>query len=107
MYVLCFLLNIHVELKILYHFISPLLLSCSGARSEALASAQLELHGLQDMLDNLTTWITDAEAKLSEAEAMPISMDLEKVEQQLAEHEVSSPYNSHTVKSYIHSYHIP
>lgn len=59
-----------------------------GARSEALASAQLELHGLHDMLENLLSWISDAEGKMSETEAMPIGTDLETVEKQLSEHEV-------------------
>ena len=60
----------------------------AGARSEALASALLELHGLQDMLDSLWTWVADAERKMSETEVMPIGSDLETVEQQLASHEV-------------------
>ena len=62
----------------------------TGSRSEALASAQLELHGLQDMLDNLLSWITDADGKMTETEAMPIGTTIEAVEQQLANHEVSA-----------------
>lgn len=60
----------------------------SGARSEALASALLELHGLQDMLDNLWSWVAGAETTIRETELVPIGNDLETVEQQLAEHEV-------------------
>lgn len=65
-----------------------LLLLFTGPRSEALASAQLELHGLQDMLDSMLSWITDAEGAMKDAEAMPISMDMEAVEAQLTDHEV-------------------
>ena len=53
-----------------------------------MASAQLELHGLQDMLDNLLSWITAAEGEMRETEAMPIGIDMEAVEAQLASHEV-------------------
>lgn len=60
----------------------------AGARSEALASALLELHGLQDMLEKLRAWVAEAEEKMSETEAMPISNDMEVLEQQLAAHEV-------------------
>ena len=59
-----------------------------GARSEALASAQLEQHGLQDMLDSVQAWVSDAEKRMSETEAMPIANDLAAVEEQLAAHEV-------------------
>ena len=60
----------------------------AGARSEALASALLELHGLQDMLEKLRAWVAEAEEKMSETEAMPISNDMDVLEQQLATHEV-------------------
>ena len=63
-------------------------LSPAGARSEALASAQLELHGLQDMLDDLLGWIAAADSRMSATEATPIGTDIETVERQLAEHEV-------------------
>ena len=65
----------------------------TGARSEALASALLELHGLQDMLEKLRAWVSEAEEKMSQTEAMPISNDMEVLEQQLATHEVvHDPY---------------
>ena len=63
-------------------------ISSSGARSEALASALLELHGLQDMLDNLWSWVMEAETTIKETELVPIGNSLETVEQQLTEHEV-------------------
>ena len=59
-----------------------------GARSEALASALLELHGLQDMLDKLRAWVAEAEEKMSQTEAMPIPNNMEELEKQLAAHEV-------------------
>ena len=60
----------------------------SGARSEALASALLELHGLQDMLDKLRAWVAEAAEKMSQTEAMPIPNNIEDLEKQLASHEV-------------------
>ena len=67
-----------------------LILPCvpSGARSEALASALLELHGLQDMLDKLRAWVAEAEERMSQTEAMPIPNNIEDLEKQLASHEV-------------------
>ncbi len=59
-----------------------------GSRSEALASALLELHGLQDMLDGLCTWVSEAEGTIKETELVPIANNLEDVEQQLTDHEV-------------------
>lgn len=50
--------------------------------------AQLELHGLQDMLDNLQAWVAKADSRMTETEVMPIGMDIETVERQLANHEV-------------------
>lgn len=67
----------------------PLCTHCVGARSEGLASALLELHGLQDMLDKLWGWVSEAEATIKETELVPIGNNLEAVEQQLTEHEVS------------------
>ena len=75
-----------------------------GARSEALASAQLELHGLQDMLEGLTSWIVEAEARMSESEAMPIGSDIETVERQLADHEVCVYTYIIIMHTYIHVY---
>ena len=63
-------------------------LKCLGARSEALASALLDLHGLQDMLDKLWGWVSEAEATIKETELVPIENNLEAVEQQLTDHEV-------------------
>ena len=63
-----------------------------GARSEALASALLELHGLQDMLDKLWGWVSEAETTIKETEQVPIGNNLETVEQQLTEHEVGMWY---------------
>ena len=60
----------------------------SGVRSEALASALLELHGLQDMLDKLRAWVAEAEERMSQTEAMPIPNNIEDLEKQLASHEV-------------------
>ena len=59
-----------------------------GARSEALASAQLELHGLQDMLEGLQAWVAEADGRMTETEATPIGSDIATVETQLANHEV-------------------
>ncbi len=76
------------------HVVSMVITCCygallwAGARSEALASAQLELHGLQDMLDNLTGWMVEADGKMTETEATPIGTDKDTVERLLAYHEV-------------------
>jgi len=43
---------------------------------------------LQDMLDSVQSWVSDAEKRMSETEAMPIANNLEGVEEQLAAHEV-------------------
>ena len=59
-----------------------------GARSEALASLLLELHGLQDMLEGLWEWVAGAEATMAATEASPVGNDMETVETQLAQHEV-------------------
>lgn len=64
------------------------MISRAGARSEALASTLLELHGLQDMLDKLRAWVAEAEERMSQTEAMPIANNMEDLEQQLASHEV-------------------
>ena len=60
----------------------------AGARSEALASLLLELHGLQDMLGGLWDWVAGAEATMTGTETTPIGNDMETVEAQLAQHEV-------------------
>ena len=65
----------------------------TGARSEALASLLLELHGLQDMLEGLCEWVAGAEATMATTEASPVGNDMETVERQLAEHEVL--YSTH------------
>ena len=59
-----------------------------STRSEALASSLLEVHGLQDMMDELGDWVTGAEGDMAIAEGTPIGDDLESVEQQLNQHEV-------------------
>ena len=48
----------------------------------------LEVHGLQDMLDQLSEWVQQAEVSMGGAEGVPVGNDLESVEQQLADHEV-------------------
>ena len=53
-----------------------------------LASALLELHGLQDTLEKLRAWVAEAEEKMTETEGMPISNDMEVLEGQLSAHEV-------------------
>ena len=67
-----------------------LLLFSPGARSDALASLLLELHGLQDMLGGLWEWVAGAEATMAQTEASSVGNDMETVETQLAQHEVSS-----------------
>ncbi len=59
-----------------------------GARSEDLASSLLELHGLQDMLDDLWQWVGETETSMAQNEAEPIGEELAMVEKQLADHEV-------------------
>lgn len=59
-----------------------------AARSDALSSNMLELHGLQEMLDQLSGWVHEAELSMGGAEDVPLGDDLESVEQQLADHEV-------------------
>ncbi len=59
-----------------------------GARSEALASSILELHGLQDMLDDLWQWVGETETSMAQSEAEPIGEELAMVEKQLADHKV-------------------
>jgi dystonin len=62
--------------------------AATSERSEALSSALLAMKGLQEMLDNLTDWVDDAEKWLGEKEMEPVSEgDLDAIEQQLADHE--------------------
>ena len=42
------------------------------------------------MLDNLWSWVSDAEDTMATTEATPIGNDLESVEEQLSGHEVST-----------------
>lgn len=58
------------------------------SRSSALTSALLEVHGLQDSIDELSEWVASAEKDMSSAEGLPIGEDMESVEEQLNEHEV-------------------
>lgn len=59
-----------------------------NSRSESLASNMLEVHGLHDMLEQLSAWVLLAEESMGGAEGVPVGDDLESVEQQLADHEV-------------------
>ena len=58
------------------------------SRSEALTSSLLEIHGLQDSIDELSEWVVSAEEDMSNAEGLPVGDDLESVEDQLNLHEV-------------------
>ena len=62
--------------------------TAAGERSEELASALLEMKGLQDMLDKLVAWVDEAEKWMDDKDQEPVEEDLEVIEQQLAEHEV-------------------
>ena len=57
-------------------------------RSEELATALLELQGVEEMLAQLWEWVEDARKKLATKQAEPVGESLEEVEAQLAEHEV-------------------
>ena len=70
-----------------------------GARSEALASLLLELHGLQDMLEGLWEWVAGAEATMAATEASPVGNDMETVETQLAQHEVCIKFSLGCLKA--------
>ena len=58
------------------------------SRSEVLESLLLEIHGLQDSIDELSKWVGSAEEDLTNAEEMPIGEDMDSVETQLNYHEV-------------------
>ena len=57
-------------------------------RSEELATALLEVEGVEEMLAQLWEWVEGARKKLAAKQAEPIGDTLEVVEAQLAEHEV-------------------
>ena len=57
-------------------------------RSEELATALLELQGVEEMLVQLWDWVEKARKKLATKQAEPVGDTLEEVEIQLAEHEV-------------------
>ena len=57
-------------------------------RSEELATAFLELQGVEEMLVQLIEWVEGARKTLAAKQAEPVGETLEKVEAQLAEHEV-------------------
>lgn len=80
-----------------------------GACSEGLASAQLELHGLQGMLESLQAWVAEADRRMTETEAAPIATDIETVERQLANHEVGTSewvlQPLHACRCTAHSFH--
>ena len=82
------------------------ILYSTGARSEALASLLLELHGLQDMLEGLCEWVAGAEATMATTEALPVGNDMETVEKQLAEHEVCSSPSLRAFFNTMHIFHI-
>ncbi len=58
------------------------------SRSEALETSLLEIHGLQDSIDELSIWVVSAEEDLANAEGLPISDEMDSVETQLSYHEV-------------------
>ena len=62
--------------------------TAAGERSEELASALLEMKGLQDVLDKLLAWVDEAEKWMEVKDLEPVEEDLEAIEIQLAEHEV-------------------
>ena len=57
-------------------------------RSEELATALLELQGVEEMLVQLIEWVEGARKTLAAKQAQPVGETLEEVEAQLAEHEV-------------------
>lgn len=61
--------------------------TAAGERSEELASALLEMKGLQDVLDKLLAWVDEAEKWMEVKDLEPVEEDLEAIEIQLAEHE--------------------
>lgn len=63
-------------------------------RSEELATALLELQGVEDMLVQLWDWVENARKTLASKQAEPVGETLEEVEAQLAEHEVLL-FNAH------------
>lgn len=62
-------------------------------RSEELATALLELQGVEEMLVQLWEWVEDARKKLATKQTELIGETLEEVETQLAEHEVTTSIN--------------
>ena len=58
-----------------------------GARGEDLASAMMDLHGLQEALDGLSEWVDEAEAKMTYNEGLLLTNSLDDIEDQLQEHE--------------------
>lgn len=57
-------------------------------RSGSLNSLMLEIHGLQDSIEELSDWVKAAEQDMTSAENTPIGDELESVEEQLSQHEV-------------------
>ena len=62
--------------------------TAAGERSEELATALLEMKGLQDVLDKLLAWVDEAETWMDTKDLEPVEEELEAIEMQLAEHEV-------------------
>eukprot|EP00731_Ephydatia_muelleri_P031615 Em0023g122a len=58
-----------------------------GARGEDLASAMMDLRGLQEALDGLSEWVDEAEAKMTYNEGLLLTNVLDDIEDQLQEHE--------------------
>ena len=66
------------------------------------------MKGLQDMLDKLTNWVGEAETWINEKEQEPVGEELDVIEQQLAEHEVSNHPSTHPfIHSSIHHISLP
>ena len=61
-----------------------------GARGEDLASAMMDLRGLQEALDGLSEWVDEAEAKMTYNEGLLLTNVLDDIEDQLQEHEVTN-----------------
>ena len=74
-------------------------------RSEELATALLELQGVEEMLIQLIEWVEGARKTLAGKQAQPIGETLAEVEAQLAEHEVEFSITSfHTDSNHLCSH---
>lgn len=68
------------------------------SRSESLNSLMLEMHGLQGSIEELSDWVKVAEEDMTTAENTPIGEELESVEEQLNQHEVTKGNGMERVK---------